>query len=205
MSTPTATGLLFIVCGPSGVGKSTLGKLLRERRAQLKLSVSTTTRAPRAGEQDGVDYHFVDRDTFIARRDAGEFVEWAEVHGNLYGTTRATIHAAWEAGHDVFFDIDYQGAQQLQAAFPEHTTSVLVIPPSMDALERRIRDRGTEDEATIARRLAAARHELEQFELFDYIIANKLLNTTTNELATIYDASRRRTSLRRGMLLELLG
>ena len=132
-------GVLFIVCGPSGVGKTSLGAELREHHPDLVLSVSYTTRDPRPGEVDGDDYHFVDAQTFERMRTEGAFAEWAEVHGNYYGTARDQIERAWAQGQDVFFDIDYQGARQLQEAYPEQTVRVMVLPPDMDTLERRLR------------------------------------------------------------------
>lgn len=189
-------GVLFIVCGPSGVGKSSLGAVLRERRERLTLSVSWTTRGIRAGEVDGVHYTFVERERFEALRDAGGFAEWAEVHGNMYGTPVSEIERAWSAGKDVLFDIDYQGAQQLQARFVGKTVSVLLAPPDMPSLEARLRKRGTDSEATIARRMAAARHELEQYELFDFLLINDDLGQTLDALTTIYDASQYLGALR---------
>ncbi len=189
-------GVLFIVCGPSGVGKSSLGAVLRARRPRLTLSVSWTTRRARDGEVDGVHYTFVDRGRFEALRDAGGFAEWAEVHGNMYGTPVSEIERAWASDHDVLFDIDYQGATQLQARFAGKTVSVLLAPPDMPSLEARLRGRGTDSEATIARRMAAARHELAQFELFDFVLINDDREETLDALTTIYDASQHLRALR---------
>jgi guanylate kinase len=197
-------GVLFIMCGPSGVGKSSLGAALRERRPKLTLSVSWTTRAIREGEVDGVHYRFVERDRFEGLRAQDGFAEWAAVHGNLYGTTVAEIERAWSSGHDVLFDIDYQGAAQLQARFPGQTASVLIAPPDMTSLEQRLRGRATDDEATIMRRLKVAKHELEQFELFDFILINDDWQRALDELTTLYDASQHLRALRSDKLRALL-
>lgn len=199
-----AVGILFIVCGPSGVGKTSLGRVVRERHPRLVLSVSYTTRAPRNNERDGVDYHFVDMPTFERMRDAGDFAEWAMVHGNAYATPKVAITDAWAAGQDVLFDIDYQGAAQLIEAFPTEAVSVLVAPPSMQELEGRLRGRKTDDEATIQRRLKNAREELEQHELFDFIMFNDDFDTAADALERIYVASQNRAHLRRGALVDLL-
>ena len=122
-------GLMLVLSSPSGAGKSTLARLLRESDDNLEVSVSVTTRSRRASEVDGVHYHFIDRDRFVAMRDAGELLEWAEVHGNLYATPRAPVEAALAAGHDMLFDIDWQGAQQLKEKMPDDVVGVFVLPP----------------------------------------------------------------------------
>jgi guanylate kinase len=197
-------GVLFIVCGPSGVGKTSLSRQLLEARPQLTLSVSYTTRAAREGEKDGADYHFVDPDTFKDMRDREQFAEWAKVHGNFYGTPVSGIQAAWEDGKDVLFDIDYQGARQLEERFSEEARGVLVIPPSMAVLEQRLRGRATDAEDVIERRLEGARHELEQFELYDYILENDDFGTALEQLMAIYDASRCLMPLNRERMKALL-
>ncbi|MBA2661462.1 MAG: guanylate kinase [Bradymonadaceae bacterium] len=197
-------GVLFIVCGPSGVGKTSLCQGLLERRPRLIVSTSYTTRAPRGDEIDGIDYHFVDVATFETMREAGLFAEWAEVHANYYGTAVGVIHNAWEAGKDVLFDIDYQGARQLQARFPD-ACSVLIMPPDMATLEGRLRRRATDSEAVIAQRLRAAHHELGQYELFDYIVENDDLDNALNALLTIYDACRYQRFRRVPRLRAMLG
>ncbi len=197
-------GILFIVCGPSGVGKTSLGRVVRERHDRLVLSVSYTTRAPRENETDGVDYHFVDMATFEKMRDEGAFAEWAMVHGNAYATPRVAITSAWDAGKDVFFDIDYQGAAQLDEAFPTESVSVLVAPPSMQELEARLRGRKTDSEEIIQRRLKNAREELEQHALFDYILFNDDFDSAADALERIYLAAQFRNHLRREKLEALL-
>ena len=132
-----SSGSLFIVAAPSGAGKTTLVRHLLQRDAGISLSVSTTTRAPRPGEVDGRDYHFVDVATFSAMRDRGEFLEWAEVHGNFYGTSRPWLEAQMAAGRDILLEIDWQGAQQVRQVFTE-AVGIFILPPSMDELERRL-------------------------------------------------------------------
>lgn len=201
---PHQTGLLFIVCGPSGVGKTSLGRALRARHPNLVLSVSATTRPIRDGEIDGRDYHFLSVPEFVSLRDQGAFAEWAEVHGNYYGTLRSAIDDAWRAGHDVLFDIDYQGAIQLQAAYAVETVSVLVTPPSMAQLKQRLTSRGTDSPQVIQGRLDAARHELEQYAVYDYILPNDDFDVALDDLEGIYLASLRRTVLAGPVLQALL-
>lgn len=197
-------GVLFIVCGPSGVGKTSLSRRLLEDRPRLTMSVSYTTRDPRQGEEDGVDYHFVDEATFEQMRERDEFAEWARVHGNYYGTPIDGILDAWKEDRDVLFDIDYQGARQLKDRFPEESQGVLVIPPNMRTLEDRLRGRATDSEQVIERRLEAARHELAQFELYDFIIENDEFDTALAHLEAVYDACTLRMGLKRAKMLELL-
>ena len=196
-------GLLFIVCGPSGVGKTTLCRNLLAVRSKLALSVSYTTRAPRGNEEDGVAYHFVDVPTFEDMRDSGAFAEWALVHGNYYGTSIEVIESAWDAGHDLLFDIDYQGASQLMERFP-NAVSVLVIPPSMEVLEARLRGRKTDGEAVVLKRLDAAKNELSQFPMFRYLLKNDDLEEAGEALNGIYDASRHLRFLHGPALKQML-
>ncbi len=198
-----ARGVLLIVCGPSGVGKSSLCDRLLAESPRLKLSISVTTRAPRGAERDGVHYHFVDRESFERRASEGEFAEHAVVHGNCYGTLRASVEAVLSAGDDMLFDIDYQGARQLKAAFPQ-ARGVLLLPPSMAVLERRLRDRETDSEAAILRRLAAARHELSQFESFDYAIVNDDIERAYDDLKAVYRGLRLAVDYQRPLLRRLL-
>ncbi len=184
-----AKGVLLIVCGPSGVGKTSLCDALLERQERLTLSVSYTTRPRRGEEVDGVSYHFVGRDHFEKMRQDRAFAEWAEVHGNYYGTPTAVIEAAWERGQDLLFDIDYQGARQLKERYPD-ATAVLVAPPDLKTLEARLRGRGTDSDEVIEGRLAAARHELEQYPLFDFVVENGEFEEAAQVLTAIYVASR---------------
>lgn len=197
------TGLLFIVCGPSGVGKTSLGKVLRAQTPELVLSVSATTRPIRATETDGVDYHFMDGEAFEALREQDAFAEWAMVHGNYYGTLKSAIHEAWRNGQHVFFDIDYQGAIQLQKRFKHEAVSVLVVPPTLSQLEARLRNRATDSDEVIEHRLKAARHELEQYHIFDYIIVNDDFELACEELKMVYQASLLRTSIQHQRVLSM--
>lgn len=198
-------GVLFIVCGPSGVGKTSLGKVLRQRNPELVLSVSCTTRAARDGERDGVDYHFIERERFEQMKAQQRFAESATVHGNSYGTPMSEITGAWDRGQHVFFDIDYQGAVQLQAHFAAESVSVLIVPPDMATLESRLRGRATDSEEVIGRRLDAAQHELKQFGVFDYIVVNDDFDRALHHLEGIYRASLHRTYLHRERLMQMLG
>jgi len=176
--------LAIIISSPSGAGKTTLTTRLRERVPDLRFSVSHTTRPPRKGEEDGREYHFVSRQDFIDRVERGDFLEWAEVFGNLYGTSRAEFALA-EGSRGIIFDIDHQGARQIKAAEPD-LTSVFVIPPSMAALLERLRGRASEDEATVWKRYAEARREIEHYGMFDYLLVNDDLEVATNQLISIF-------------------
>lgn len=198
-----ANGVLLILCGPSGVGKTSLGKELLAANEQLTLSVSYTTRVRRGQEVDGQAYHFVDQATFEELRDREAFAEWAEVHGNYYGTSAQAIEEAWAKGQDVLFDIDYQGARQLKERFPQ-SAAVLVAPPDMATLERRLRGRGTDSDEVIAGRLAKARHELAQYELFDYIVENGDFEKAVAVMQSVYTAARHARPLRSPWIESLL-
>ncbi len=176
---------LLILSSPSGAGKTTLCSRLRAAFPLLRFSVSHTTRRPRINEVDGREYHFVDRAAFqaLVREDA--FVEWAEVHGNLYGTSVAEIEAARARHEGVLFDVDYQGARQIRARYPE-AVAVFILPPSLDELERRLRSRASDDDATIRRRLDAAYGEIEHYGLFDYIVVNDDLDRASDQLRGIW-------------------
>jgi len=187
-------GIVFIVSGPSGAGKSTLVTSLLARVPGLALSVSCTTRAPRASERDGTDYVFVDEAEFVRRRDAGAFAEWAEVHGALYGTARAPLDAAIAAGTDMLLDIDVQGARQLKRTYGDAAVAVMVLPPSWDELERRLRARRTEDDASLARRLGRARDEARALRDYDYCIVNDDAVRAAADLEGIVRAERVRVS-----------
>lgn len=184
-------GYLYIVSAPSGAGKTTLVKLLLENDPGIRLSVSYTTRAPRAGEQDGREYHFIGVEAFRTMIDAGDFLEWAEVHGNYYGTSKRWIEAEMAADRDVLLEIDWQGAQQVRNVFPA-AIGVFVLPPSVDELERRLSGRGTDSAETIARRLAAAQDEMRHVGEFDYVIINDDLQRALGDLLSVARASRLR-------------
>lgn len=185
-------GSLFIVAAPSGAGKTTLVRALLSRDAAVRLSVSFTTRAAREGEVASVSYNFTTKDDFLARRDRGEFLEWAEVHGNFYATSRRWLDEQLAAGHDVLLEIDCQGAAQVRKVFPQ-AVSVFILPPSFDVLEARLRGRGTDSEQVIAVRLEAARDEMAQVDEFDYVIINNDLQVALDELSTVVRAARLRT------------
>ncbi|KAA3654682.1 MAG: guanylate kinase [Proteobacteria bacterium] len=185
------SGTLFIVTAPSGAGKTTLVKGLLERDASVHLSISYTTRTPRPGEADGREYHFVDVAKFRELRDRGEFLEWAEVHGNYYATSRVWLQAQIEAGRDMLLEIDWQGAQQVRKAFPG-AVGVFVLPPSTEELERRLRGRGTDSEDVIGRRLLAARGEMRHVAEFDYVIINNELPAALDDLVAVVRAARLR-------------
>jgi guanylate kinase len=166
-------GQLLVLSAPSGAGKTTLARLFLERHPDATFSVSATTRAPRGAERDGVDYHFVTQERFTDLVAAGAFAEWADVFGRRYGTLRETVQAALGQGRIAIFDIDVQGGEQLLAAFPRETTSILVLPPSLDELERRLRGRSTDGDEVIARRLAEARAEVARgLRCYRYVVVN---------------------------------
>jgi guanylate kinase len=185
---------VIVVSAPSGAGKTTvLARALRDLGG-IRFSVSHTTRPPRGAERDGVEYHFVDRAAFARLRDDGGLLEWAEVHGNLYGTSVAEIERASTAGVDVLLDVDVQGAVQVRRRIPDSVT-VFILPPSYEVLEHRLRGRGQDDEAAIRRRLAAAGREIDAFEQYDYAIVNDDLDACVEELKSIVRAARCRVAV----------
>ncbi|MCG6924284.1 MAG: guanylate kinase [Acidobacteria bacterium] len=184
---------VVVVSAPSGAGKTTVLSRVLERMPGLRFSVSHTTRDPRPGERDGVEYHFVDRSSFEELRAAGRLLEWAEVHGNLYGTAIAELARARAEGLDLLLDVDVQGAAQVREKLPDAVT-VFVLPPSYEVLERRLRGRGQDDEPTIRRRLAAAGRELHAFVRYDYAIVNDDLDGCAGALESIVRAARCRVS-----------
>src|SRR5581483_7628374 len=186
-------GTLFVVSAPSGAGKTTLCREARLRVPGLAYSVSCTTRAPRAGEVDGSDFRFVSRETFTAMRDRGELAEWASVHGNLYGTPARPLESALREGRDVLLDIDTQGAAQLRRRYPE-AVLIFIVAPSMAELEQRLRERRSDAEAEIARRLRRAREEVAMWRAYDYLVVNRDLKEATDQLTAIIVAERSRTS-----------
>jgi len=196
--------LLLILSSPSGAGKTTLTKRLQERFPELMFSVSHTTRSPRATEVDGRDYHFVDRASFEKMVEAGRFLEWAEVHGNLYGTSLAEIERAraTQKCRGMIFDIDYQGARQIRARVPE-VVSVFILPPSMEELLRRLRGRASEPEAVVQRRYAVAEGEIQHYALFDYLIVNDKVDDAFADLTSVILAERSKW-WRRAPLAEAL-
>lgn len=183
------TGNLFVISAPSGTGKSTLVNALLAQDLRLRLSISYTTRAPRPGEVNGREYHFVDAKVFEAMLERGEFLESAEVHGNRYGTSQKWIDATRAQGLDVVLEIDWQGAQQVRRIYPEVVT-MFVLPPSMQELERRLRLRGQDAEEVIARRLRNAATEIGHVAEFDYVIINKDFDEARQDLAAVVRATR---------------
>ncbi|MEE2789208.1 MAG: guanylate kinase [Myxococcota bacterium] len=177
--------VLLMLVAVSGTGKSSIARRLLERHPRLKLSVSHTTRQKRHGEMDGRDYHFVSRGQFESERAAGGFAEWAEYVGNLYGTARSTIEAARVENHDLLFDIEVQGANQLKSVYPD-AVSVFVLPPSWSRLKARLVGRGTETDASIARRLARGRSELRYARGFDYLVVNDDIDQVVRQIGDIY-------------------
>jgi guanylate kinase len=179
------TPILLVVSAPSGAGKTTLCNQLVKRHDHLVYTISHTTRAPRRGEVDGREYYFVDHPTFDAMRDGGEFLEWAEVHGNLYGTARANVVDALTAGNDVLVDVDIQGAASLRAAQGLEPITVFVLPPSMEVLEQRLRARAQDSDEVIARRMVNAVQEIAAADDFDYWLVNGDLAVAHTALESI--------------------
>ncbi|MES2220499.1 MAG: guanylate kinase [Acidobacteriota bacterium] len=186
-------GLLFILSAPSGSGKSTLVSQLRSMVPHLDFSVSYTTRAPRGSEQEGREYHFIQRNQFQGMIDADEFLEHADVFGNLYGTNRASLAEAAARGNDLLLDIDVQGAAQVRQNMPQ-AISIFILPPNPDVLERRLRNRsqaeGGVDESVLQKRLATARHEIEKYHEYRYVLVNDVLERAAEELSAIVIAER---------------
>ncbi len=182
-------GALLVVSSPSGAGKTTLCNRLREEFPQLGYSVSYTTRKPRKGERNGVDYHFVDKPTFAEMVARDEFAEYALVHGNNYGTTTQTVSEALSRGRDLLFDIDFQGGRQLKQKFADDMVLIFILPPSLDELAKRLRGRATDAREVIERRLRVAREELRHYDEYDFVIVNENLNRAYDALRAIYVAS----------------
>ena len=182
-------GNLFIVAAPSGAGKTSLVRELLERDGRVRLSVSYTTRAARPGEEDGRDYHFVSREQFSAMRDAGEFLESAEVYGNFYGTSEQWIRSAMAAGDDILLEIDWQGAAQVRRLFAQ-AIGVFIVPPSLDVLHQRLTGRGQDSHAVIERRMAAAREDISHVGEFDYVIINDDFSVAVEDLSAVFRTQR---------------
>ncbi|HWJ71676.1 MAG TPA: guanylate kinase [Kaistia sp.] len=189
---PPRRGLMLVLSSPSGAGKSTIARYLMESDKDIVLSVSVTTRGRRPSEIEGVHYHFIDQKAFGLMRDRGELLEWAEVHGNCYGTPRDPVEAALTSGKDVLFDIDWQGADQVARAMPEDLVRIFVLPPSMRELASRLERRAEDTPEVIAKRLANARSEIEHWRDYDYVIINKDLQTSLEKARAILYAERMR-------------
>ena len=186
-------GTLIVVSAPSGAGKTTLCREVRMRLQDLAYSVSYTTRPPRPGEVDGADFHFVTESAFRELRETGGFAEWAQVHGNLYGTHAATIERALDEGRDILLDIDTQGARQLRARYRE-AVLIFIIAPSMAELEQRLRERRSDGEGEIKRRMDRAREEIQLWRQYDYLIVNRDVKDAVEQLAAVIQAERCRTT-----------
>jgi len=195
-------GHLYVIAAPSGGGKTSLLQALMERRPRLEFSVSYTTRPPRAHEQDGGDYHFIGRPEFERLIAAGEFIEHANVFGNLYGTRRPVVEAALAEGRDLILDIDWQGARQVRRALPE-AVQIFILPPSRAELEARLRRRATDSDEAIARRLAESVLEMSHWDEFDYVIVNRDFDRALAELEAIFDGRGEASSRDRRGLAEL--
>ena len=182
-------GSLFIVAAPSGAGKSSLVNALLAKDPSIKLSISCTTRAPRPGEAHGREYFFLDEPDFIERQQRGEFLEHAKVHGNYYGTSRLMVEEQTRDGLDVLLEIDWQGAQQVRRHFPE-AVGIFILPPSLEALEQRLKKRGQDADDVIARRLQAAGGEIAHAPEFEYVIINSEFDSALSQLTAIVEASR---------------
>ncbi len=192
-SEPASPGVLLVLSAPSGAGKTTLAHRFRARHPDAVFSISATTRPPRGAERDGVDYHFVTPERFAALVAAGAFAEWAEVHGQRYGTLRATVDEALARGRIALFDIDVQGGSQIKAAWPRDAATVLILPPTVAELERRLRGRSTDSEETIRRRLEAARDEVARgLATYDYVVVNDTLDRALEQLEAIAAVERAR-------------
>lgn len=196
---PRRRGVCLVVAAPSGAGKSSVSRALLEAEPELSLSVSATTRGPRPGEQDGVHYHFRDAAGFQAMVDAEEMLEHAEVFGRRYGTPRGPVAAALTAGRDVLFDIDWQGHLQLLARLPGDVEGVFLLPPSIVELERRLRSRGQDTEAEVARRMAAARGEIAHWSDFGHVLVNRDFAGTVAEVRAVLHAARARRERQPGL------
>ncbi|SHE95694.1 guanylate kinase [Thermomonas hydrothermalis] len=204
MTGPVAMrGTLFIVAAPSGAGKSSIVNAVLARDPDIRLSISFTSRPPRPGERQGEHYHFVSREEFEAMVAAGEFFEYAMVHGDWKGTARQSVEPLLAEGKDVLLEIDWQGARQVRAKVPD-AVSVFILPPSRAALEERMRKRGQDSEEVIQRRLAAAREEMSHYHEFDYLIVNEVFETAVEQMHSIFTASRLRRQVQQVRHAELL-
>ncbi len=199
-------GTLFVIAAPSGAGKTSLVNALRQQQPDIALSISHTTRPPRPSEQPGVHYHFVDEAAFLAAVERQEFLEYARVHGQLYGTHRQTVINHLHQGRDLILEIDWQGAAQIRAQFPT-VIGIFILPPSREALAQRLAQRGQDAPTVIAQRLANAVEEMRHCEEFDYLVVNAVFDQALAELAAIFTANRlrcRRQLVQQNQLLAAL-
>ena len=193
-------GLMFVLSSPSGAGKTTLTRLLVQKEENIELSISVTTRPRRPSEVEGVHYHFKSREEFERMRDQGELLEWAEVHGNYYGTPAKPVEKAIAKGKDILFDIDYQGTRQLYKKASSDVVSIFILPPSIAEMKKRIRRRAAEDEMTIKKRLETAKHELKRWGEYDYVVINDDLDAAFADIQSILQAERMKRVRRTGVV-----
>ncbi|WP_255554562.1 guanylate kinase [Sphingomicrobium clamense] len=196
MENPSRRGLLIVLSSPSGAGKTTISRKLMEADPTITMSISATTRAPRPGEEDGKDYHFVTDEAFQHLVDEGELAEWAYVFDHRYGSPKEPIKEALKAGRDILFDIDWQGTQQLRSAFGNDLVSIFILPPSMKELERRLHDRKTDSEDVIAGRMRRAAGEIGHWGEYDYVLVNEQVEDCLSEVQAIVTAERMRRNRR---------
>jgi len=199
--TSVSSRILLVLAGPSGGGKTTVCRRILASRTDVRFSVSVTTRPPRPGERDGADYRFLSRDSFDALIESDGFLEWAEVHGELYGTPREALVRASEGGRHMLLDIDVQGARQVREREPA-SVLVFLLPPTAEILVKRLRQRGSEDDEKVRRRLRTALSELEAVKEFDYVVVNDDLDLTVSAVEAILDAEGHRTERHREWLLR---
>jgi guanylate kinase len=192
-------GLLLVMSSPSGAGKTTLSRRLLAADPNIAMSVSVTTRAPRPGEVNGKDYHFIAQDEFARLRDGGELLEYAEVFGNFYGTPKRPVAEALQAGRDVLFDIDWQGTQQLAQAMEEDLVRIFILPPSAEELRERLIGRAQDSASTVAKRMAKAADEISHWPEYDYVIVNEDIDRASAEIEAILRAERLRRRRRVGL------
>jgi guanylate kinase len=193
-------GLMFILSSPSGAGKTTISRMLLGSDDEIKLSVSVTTRPPRAGEVDGVHYYFVDDAEFDRMVEEDDFYEWAHVFGHRYGTPKGMIRAALKEGQDFLFDIDWQGTQQLFQKDQQDVVRVFILPPSIAELERRLRSRNTDPEEVIAARMERARAEISHWDAYDYVVINEDVDSCFDKVSEILDAERMKRQRQTGLI-----
>jgi guanylate kinase len=196
------TGNLFIVAAPSGAGKTTLVRMLLDRDTRVQLSVSHTTRPPREGEADGRDYHFVDTASFNVMRERGDFIEYARVHDNFYGTSRTWLEAQRQAGRDVLLEIDWQGARQVRHIFPD-AIGIFILPPNTQALQTRLCNRALDTPDIVARRLAVAAQEMRHVDEFEFVIINEDIQAAADDLYAVVRAARLRLARQRVRHMQL--
>jgi guanylate kinase len=201
-------GLLIVLSSPSGAGKSTIARMLLGADSEVTMSVSATTRPRRPAEKDGVDYHFVDDLEFDRMIEAGEFVEWAHVFGHRYGTPKAPVKQALRRGRDILFDIDWQGARQLEPDFGEHLVTIFLLPPSMAELEKRLRARNQDSEEVIADRMRRAADEIDHWAEYEYVLVNRDMDACLDQVRSIVSAERSKKARQTGLVefvRELIG